>query len=249
MEKKSGGKIGSLKLMYGDLLLLLIGQDSHKKIANTKDFYVVSDIDIPEDLRSPKKKSFIYIATIIVGLGLLNIISLIMTLLLLFLALVLLKLLSSHTIKKSIDLDLLIVLSGSITIGKSSYGTQVPRISYRTGFTILLSPFGVKGLLIGVFIFTMILTSFISNIAAISIAFPIVHSITQGIDVDATGFYVAIAFAASGAFISPVGYQTNLMVCGPGQYTFKDFFRIGFPLSIIYASICIVYIVYKYNIA
>jgi di/tricarboxylate transporter len=66
--------------------------------------------------------------------------------------------------------------------------------------------------------------------------------------VSSTPFFIAIAFAASGDFITPIGYQTNLMVYGPGGYSFKDFFKVGLPLTIIYMITCIGFIAWYYQL-
>jgi di/tricarboxylate transporter len=63
-----------------------------------------------------------------------------------------------------------------------------------------------------------------------------------------TPFFVAIAYAASGDFMTPIGYQCNLMVYGPGGYTFRDFLRVGTPLTLLYVVICIAFISYYYNL-
>lgn len=98
------------------------------------------------------------------------------------------------------------------------------------------------------FILTFVLTSFITNAAAVSIAFPIAYSLglVAGPEV-AVGYYMTIAFAASCAFLTPMGYQTNLMVMGPGGYQFKDFLRIGGPLSILYALISLTFVWIHYG--
>jgi di/tricarboxylate transporter len=79
--------------------------------------------------------------------------------------------------------------------------------------------------------------------------FPIAMSLAEQLSLPATPFFVAIAFGASGDFMTPIGYQTNLMVYGPGGYTFKDFVRVGTPLTIIYAVICITFIAWFYNLS
>jgi di/tricarboxylate transporter len=63
-----------------------------------------------------------------------------------------------------------------------------------------------------------------------------------------TPFFLAIAFGASGDFMTPIGYQTNLMVYGPGGYTFKDFVKVGALLTFLYIVICVSFISYYYNL-
>jgi di/tricarboxylate transporter len=79
--------------------------------------------------------------------------------------------------------------------------------------------------------------------------FPIAMAVAQQMGLSYTPFFTAIAFAASGNFMTPIGYQTNLMVFGPGGYTFRDFLRVGTPLTIMYSILCIVFISYFYNLA
>lgn len=91
----------------------------------------------------------------------------------------------------------------------------------------------------GIYILTNILTEFVTNIAAASITFPIALSLAYSLNTDPTAFVLAVAYGASASFITPIGYQTNLMVYGVGNYRFKDFVKVGLPLSFIYAIICI----------
>jgi di/tricarboxylate transporter len=108
-----------------------------------------------------------------------------------------------------------------------------------------LGPVAVLGAL---FLVTIFLTALITNAAAVSIVFPIAMSMAEQMHLSYTPFFVAIAYAASGDFMTPIGYQTNLMVYGPGGYTFKDFLRVGAPLTVLYTVICIGFIVYYYNL-
>jgi di/tricarboxylate transporter len=103
----------------------------------------------------------------------------------------------------------------------------------------IFEPFGAIGILFGVYLIANILTEFITNIAAASIAFPIAYASALSIGVDPVPFILAVAYGASASFITPIGYQTNLMVFGPGGYTFKDFLRIGVPLSLLYMVTCV----------
>jgi di/tricarboxylate transporter len=109
----------------------------------------------------------------------------------------------------------------------------------------LLGPVAV---LSSLFVVTVFLTAFITNTAAVSIVFPIAMSVAEQLHLPSTPFFIAIAFAASGDFMTPIGYQCNLMVYGPGGYTFKDFIRVGTPLTILYTLICIGFISYYYNL-
>src|SRR5690606_40839864 len=102
--------------------------------------------------------------------------------------------------------------------------------------------------LTGLFVVTIFLTSLVTNPAAVSIMFPIALSMATQANLPATPFFIAIAFAASGDFMTPIGYQTNLMVYGPGGYGFRDFVKVGGPFTLLYTIICIVFISHYYNL-
>ena len=92
---------------------------------------------------------------------------------------------------------------------------------------------------IGVFVLTLVLTEVITNNAAAALTFPIAFSIAQGLGVSYLPFVLAVAFAASGSFISPYGYQTNLMVYNAGNYKLADFIKFGLPISVAYSVVVI----------
>lgn len=90
-----------------------------------------------------------------------------------------------------------------------------------------------------VYVLTAIFTEVITNNAAAVLMFPIALAVSEQLGVNFLPFAVAVMFAASASFITPLGYQTNLMVYGPGRYRFTDYVRIGTPLSLLVASVAI----------
>ena len=91
-----------------------------------------------------------------------------------------------------------------------------------------------------IYFLTWILTELVTNNAAAALMFPIAYSVALGLGVDVMPFVMTVAFAASGSFISPYGYQTNLMVFNAGKYRLIDFIKVGVPVSVVYALIVIV---------
>ncbi|MCB0471942.1 MAG: anion permease, partial [Flavobacteriaceae bacterium] len=105
------------------------------------------------------------------------------------------------------------------------------------------------GIIIGLYLVTLLLTSFVTHIAAVSIVFPIAFAMGAGIPgLNMAAVFVAIAFAASASFHAPFSYQTNLMIYGPGGYKFKDFLKVGLPFSLIYSVLVITFILVYYKI-
>ena len=97
----------------------------------------------------------------------------------------------------------------------------------------------VKVLIGLIYLITVILTEVSSNAATAIIMTPIALAVTNQMGFDPRAFVFAVAFAASASFITPVGYQTNLMVYGPGGYKFSDYMRVGFPLALIFWIVAI----------
>ena len=101
------------------------------------------------------------------------------------------------------------------------------------GVATVAAPMGPYALLAAVYLLTMLLTNAISNVAAAALVVPVAVALAQSLQLSPTPFAVGVMFAASNAFLTPIGYQTNLFVYGPGGYTFGDFLRLGTPLSVI----------------
>lgn len=93
--------------------------------------------------------------------------------------------------------------------------------------------FGTVGAIVGLLITTMVLTELITNAAAVVLAFPIAIDVAEQTGLDPRLLVIGIAVAGSASFLTPVGYQTNMMVYGPGGYRFSDYLRIGVPLSLV----------------
>ncbi len=104
----------------------------------------------------------------------------------------------------------------------------------------LASPWGPYGLLAAIYILTSLLTNAISNVAAAALMLPIAAALAGTAGLSPTPFAVAVMFAASNAFLTPIGYQTNLFVYGPGGYRFTDFLRVGAPLSVVTATVSVI---------
>ena len=94
-------------------------------------------------------------------------------------------------------------------------------------------------LLAAVYLATAVVTAFITNNAAAVLMFPVAMAAAERIDGNPLSFAVIVIMAASAGFATPIGYQTNLMVYGPGGYRFSDYVRIGLPLTVIVGCITV----------
>ncbi|SIS82964.1 SLC13 family permease [Salimicrobium salexigens] len=96
----------------------------------------------------------------------------------------------------------------------------------------MFEPFGLIVLFIVVYVLTNFFTEMITNKVAAVIMFPIAYQIAVDTGMDTIGMAILVAVTASASFLSPIGYQTNLIVYGPGGYKFSDYLRVGFPLTL-----------------
>ncbi|MEM6297099.1 MAG: SLC13 family permease, partial [Bacteroidota bacterium] len=243
------GLLDGLELSHGDFLLLSVEDAFFKNTSAKKDFYVLSKLD-KKVLPSSKRINTFLIGLVLILLGIFSgFLPLFLGLLLVLTLLLFLELYTIRDINAALDIDLIIMLASALTIGNTLVETGAAS-GIVSSFIHLLSPYGNVAILTGLFIVTVLLTSFITNVAAASIIFPFALELTRQFDASLQNpaFFVGLAFAASAAFITPVSYQTNWMVYGPGGYSNKDFSRVGLPLAAIYAVVCITFISIRYGL-
>lgn len=142
------------------------------------------------------------------------------------------KIFPARKYTKYISWDILITIACAFAISKAMVNSGVADVVAR--FIIDMSDhYGPQVLLAAMFIITNLFTELITNNAAAALAFPLALSISAQMGVSPMPFFVVICMAASASFSTPIGYQTNLIVQGIGNYKFTDFVRIGLPLNII----------------
>jgi len=244
--EKLRGKIGEIKLNSGDLLLLYAGSDFINRADIYRDIYVVSKL---REITKPGKKKFYALGLSLVAaivLLILGKMSLFSSLLIIFSIMAAFNLINLQDVKRELDLNLIAILVFSLAIGQAIIKTGTGNL---LGNYLLeaLQPFGMIAVLVGLLLITTLLTSFITNVGAISIAFPLAYAIAQNLQIDGSPLYLGIAYAASAAFLTPIGYQTNLIVYGPGGYNFKDFFNVGLPVTFIYLFVVTIMLILLYH--
>ncbi|MDX1638068.1 MAG: SLC13 family permease, partial [Balneolaceae bacterium] len=143
--------------------------------------------------------------------------------------------------RKSVDWTVLIVIGAALGLGRAM---EVSGTAELIGLWILdvTSAYGTWGVLTGIVLVTAFLTEVITNNGAVALMFPIALSIAEAQGIESRGLLVAMTMVASMSMLTPIGYQTNLMVYGPGNYRFTDFFKVGFPLLVILWMIVILLI-------
>lgn len=159
---------------------------------------------------------------------------------LLFFAAVLLgaKVTSNGEIKRNLPLNLIVVIVGALSLATGLEKSGVIDLSTELLLPYLADTDWLMALIV-VYVLTLLLTEFVTNNAAAALMFPFAYGLVEIIGAPLLPFALAVAFAASASFISPYGYQTNLLVFNAANYKFSHFIRFGLPISIMYSSIVI----------
>lgn len=236
--ERLSGKLGEIPLQAGDFLLLATGPDFFKRHNLSKNFFILNEQKIARPL--PLKQEFITIIGFLVTvlLAAIELVPLPIGLIFFIAVLVISSVTSNNEIKRNLPLNLIIVIVGALSLA-----TALENAGIIDMFTAFLSPLlqGTSWLvaLIAVYVVTLLLTEFVTNNAAAALMFPFAFGLVNALGAPLMPFALAVAFAASASFISPYGYQTNLLVFNATNYQFKHFAKIGLPVSITYSSIVI----------
>jgi len=149
--------------------------------------------------------------------------------------------LEADEVYDAVDWRIIILLAGLLPLGiaMSQSGAAEFIVANTLG---MVSSFGPLVVLAVLYLMALLLTEFMSNAAAAVILTPIGMSTAHLLDVSATPFLIAVTFAASTSFATPVGYQTNTMVYNAGGYRFMDFVKVGLPLNLIFWVLGVIFI-------
>ncbi|MGH8982585.1 MAG: SLC13 family permease [Acidimicrobiia bacterium] len=225
-------KLGEVRLRVGDLLLVLADQGFRERWENSHDFLVVSPLDggVPVRREHALVVELTLLALIVVaGTGLLGLLE---TSLLAAGGLVAARIISVPEARRAIDFDVVLMIAASFGLGaamaESGLAEELGRLLVRGS-----ESFGDVGTLAAVLIATMLMTELLSNNAAAVIMFPIAMATASQTGLASRPFAIAILIGASCSFLTPIGYQTNLLVYGMGGYRFLDFTRFGAPLTLL----------------
>jgi len=225
------GKIGSIVLEAGDTLLLEAPPDFLRRFRHARDFLLLRPL---EGAVQPHYERA-WLAWAILG-GLIAAVTtravpLAAASVAAAVLMVATRCVTLRAARRSIDLEVVLVIGAALGLGAALAHTSAAATIARP--LLDLAANSPIGLLAAVYAITAVLSSFISNNAAAVLMFPLAYSAAAGIGQPFLPYAFAIAMAASASFATPIGYQTNLMVYGPGGYRFSDFVRFGLPLNFI----------------
>ncbi len=238
-------KIGDIVLRAGDTLLLLAGKDFMKKWYHSRDFLLISESDkVPS---KPLKNQIIAVATLalMIVLFVFHLVPIIVAAGIAVMILLLTRTVTLQEARESVDFRVLIIIASAFGIAAAVNNSGVAR--FIAHYIIQAgSTFGTVGILLGIFLITSGYANIITNNATAALVFPVVLAVTAEMQVDPRPFILTLAIAASSSFATPISYQTNIMVYGPGGYRFKDFLRIGLPMHVVVTTIAIAVVYWLY---
>ena len=228
-------KIAHMQLHAFDTLLVYGPTKKISTLSDRGDFIVLGKVEA----RLQKDRFWwvsIYVVLISISLASIGYVPILKGAFISVVILLCLKIITAQESYQSIHWQVIILIAALIPIGivlqstgtADWIGNNISRFIYL--FSISWQPYV---LLATIYFITMILTEISSNVATAIIMVPIAIAVSGQIGLESRPFVFAVAFAASASFITPIGYQTNLMVYGPGGYKFSDYIRVGLPLSLL----------------
>ncbi|QFT84338.1 Citrate transporter [Halomonas sp. THAF12] len=235
--ERVAGNLGQIRLQPADVLLLEARPPFIERHRQSRDFLLISQVN--GSARPVHERAWLAwsILAVVVLLAASGVTSLLSAAMLGAAASVLTGCCSIGSAKRGMDTQVLLTIAASFGLGAAleANGAAVALAQGAMGW--------VDGnpwwLLIGTYLLVALLTELVTNNAAAVISFPVVVAAAEHLGVSPMPFVVAVMFAASASFLTPVGYQTNLMVYGPGGYRVGDYLRVGAPLNLLTAAVAL----------
>lgn len=230
------GKLGDITIQAGDFLVLAVGHDFKSRTNLSKNFYILSG-HTPENMLSGWRDNFTVFGFLIAlaaaaftSIGLLSALMFYMALL------IFTGCLTVNEIKRRFPIEIWLIVLGALTLAQAFENSGVADV-FAAQIEYFLADQSLIVSLAVIFFMTILLTEVVTNSAAAALIFPIAYNIGVGLGVSPLPFIMAVAFAASGSFISPYGYQTNIMVFNAGNYRLVDFIKFGAPITVVYSAV------------
>ncbi|WP_426962790.1 SLC13 family permease [Haloparvum alkalitolerans] len=219
------------RLRGGDTLLLQATEETIDRFANDRDFVVARELTRP-DFRTERIPVALGIVGAVVAVAALDVLPIVISALAGIVAMVVTGCVKPNEVYPAVDWSVIVLLAGLIPLGvameRSGAAAWLAEVVVLASGT--LPPLAVLGLF---YLFTALVTNVISNNASVVLMIPVAVDAAEALGANPFSFVLAVTFAASTAMLTPIGYQTNLMVYGPGGYKFTDYFRVGAPLQVL----------------
>lgn len=231
------GKLGDMRIQAGDTLLLELHPATLERLKRVHDFYLVSPV---ANSAPPRFDRALLATTILVGMvvaAAVGWLTMLEAALLAAGALLVTRALRPETARTAIEWPVVLAIGASISLGTAMQSSGLAEVIASP--LANLSSYSIHVALLSLYLLTALVTAVITNNAAAVLTFPIAMELAAGLGASPMPFAVTVMMAASASFATPIGYQTNLMVYGPGGYHFSDFVRMGIPMTALTAAIAV----------
>ncbi|MCA9110439.1 MAG: anion permease, partial [Planctomycetaceae bacterium] len=230
--KRVEKKIGDISLRTGDTLLLQVQPHFRRAYRHDPAFYLVSDVDDWRPLRRDRVWVALVLFSALIVLMTSGVVSTVVAATLVAVLMIAAGCISSGEARRSIEWQVLITIAAAFGVGTALQNSGAAT-AIATLFVNATQEWGPIAALAAIYLLGSILTELITNNAAAVLMFPFCLETARLYDADPRPFLIALILSASASFMTPIGYQTNMMVYGPGGYRFSDFLRIGAPLNLV----------------
>ena len=231
-DRRVLGKLGDAEFKVGDTLLVLAAPGFRGRWHGSGDFLIVSRLDGTDPARSSQVVPAALIGIAVVVAAATGLLAILEASLLGAFAMVVLGVLTANEARRAVDLNVVVLIAASFGISAAIAKTGLAARA-ATELVGALEVLGAPAVLVGVAMATVALTEAVTNNSAAVLMFPIAIAVAAEIGADPRAFAATIALTASASFLTPIGYQTNTMVWGPGGYRFGDYSRLGLPLTLL----------------
>tara|TARA_B110000503_G_scaffold38738_2_gene63678 strand:- start:58087 stop:59811 length:1725 start_codon:yes stop_codon:yes gene_type:complete len=236
--KRLSGKLGNITIAAGDSMILAVGPDFNERKNLDKNFVITNDSIGKIQLTRLQNYFVTGALLLVVLLASLELVPLIKGATFLLIGMLFLGVVTGSELRRRFPFELWLIIASALTISQALANSGLVTVLTDTLQTHLVS-LGPFGAMVGVFFFTLILTETMTNNAAAALCFPLAFGLSQSYGVSYMPFVMAVAFGASASFMTPFGYTTNLMVQNMGGYEFRDYFRTGLPISVVFSAVVI----------
>jgi len=223
--------LGSIRLHAGDCLLLAIDADQSERLQQNRSFVLATSVPMPR-YRHEKMPIALLVMAGVVAATALNLTPIVINAVLGVVVLVLTGCLTNEESYRAVNWEVVLLLAGVIPLGLAMEKTGAAQVLAQQ-VTTTLGVWGPEAVLSGFFLLTMLLTAIMNNQAAAALLAPMVIQVAHNMGVDPRPLLMTVTYGASLCFVTPVGYQTNTLVYGPGQYRFVDYTRVGVWLNLL----------------
>jgi di/tricarboxylate transporter len=231
-DQRIDGKLGEAVLHIGDTLVVVADPGFGERWNHRSDFLLVAALDDAEPPRA-KGGPFVLVLTILViALAALEWVPILIGSLVAAVLLVVAKVLTPDEARRAVDLEVIGLIMAAFGLAAAVEVSGLAA-AVSEALTSAFSGLGELGVLLGVVLATIALTELITNNAAALLMLPVAVAAAPTAGIEPIGMAIAVAMSGSASFLTPIGYQTNTMVYGPGGYRLSDYFKLGFPITFV----------------